>query len=112
MSNIRNMVDAISGEDFNGARGALKASLAEYMAGKKYLSNEEVFGKKYINPNKEEQELKAKLSESEAYQNNWECTNGHTFKSREDWPEKCPECDNVGDDLVPMSKEDVEAMED
>jgi len=54
MSNIRNMVDAIHGEDFKGAKGALKASLAEYIAGKKYLSNEEVFGKDYKNPNNEE----------------------------------------------------------
>ncbi len=64
MSNIRDMVDAISSDNFDGARGALKASLAEYMAGKKYLSNEDVFGSEYTNPNKEEQEIKDELTES------------------------------------------------
>jgi len=64
MSNIRKMVDAIESEDFDGAREALKTSLAEYMAGKKYLSNEEVFGSAYKNPNDEEAELKKELDES------------------------------------------------
>jgi len=53
------MIDAISGEDFTQARDALKASLAEYMAGKKYLSNEEVFGDSYKNPNKQEKEIES-----------------------------------------------------
>jgi len=69
MSNIRKMVDAIEGEDFDGAREALKTSLAEYMAGKKYLSNEEVFGGTYKNPNDEEAELKKELDESEDLSN-------------------------------------------
>lgn len=61
MSNIRDMVDAISSDNFDEARCALKASLAEYMAGKKYLSNEEVFGSQYSNPNTDEQEMKDEL---------------------------------------------------
>lgn len=65
MSKIRDMIDAIGDENFDGAREALKTSLAEYMAGKKYLSNKEVFGDGSINPNDEEQQLKAELTESE-----------------------------------------------
>ncbi len=64
MSNLRKMIDAIDNEDFNGAKCALKASLAEYMAGKKYLSNKDIFGDRYNNPNDEEQELKLELTES------------------------------------------------
>jgi len=66
MSKIRDMIDAIEEDDFSGARIALKSTLAEYMAGKKYLSNEEVFGDRYTNPNKEEQQLKAELTETES----------------------------------------------
>jgi predicted Zn-ribbon and HTH transcriptional regulator len=65
MSNIRTMIDAIAEENFNGAKGALKASLAEYMAGKKYVSNKDIFGDKYENPNDEEQDLKAELTEAQ-----------------------------------------------
>jgi len=65
MSKLREMIDAIEVDDFDCARSALKASLAEYMAGRAYISNEEIFGKSYKNPNKEEQELKAELTESE-----------------------------------------------
>jgi len=64
MSNVRNMIDAIADENFDGAKGALKASLAEYMAGKKYVSNKDLFGDAYKNPNEEEQNLKAELSET------------------------------------------------
>lgn len=64
MSNIRDMVDAIASEDFNVAKGALKATLAEYMAGKKYLSNKEVFGHDYENPNEEEKEFDKENFES------------------------------------------------
>lgn len=65
MSKLREMIDAIEVDNFDCARSALKASLAEYMAGRAYISNEEIFGKSYKNPNKEEQELKAELTESE-----------------------------------------------
>jgi hypothetical protein len=58
------MIDAIEVDNFDCARSALKASLAEYMAGRAYISNEEIFGKSYKNPNKEEQELKAELTEA------------------------------------------------
>ena len=53
MSKLRDMVDAISNDNFDSARSSLKASLASYMSGKKYLSNEEVFGSEYVNPNNE-----------------------------------------------------------
>jgi DNA-directed RNA polymerase subunit RPC12/RpoP len=80
MSNVRNMIDAISDDNFDGARSALKASLAEYMAGKKYVSNEDIFGSDYTNPNDEEQDIKAELTESE------------------DGPDYvCPECGNEFD---------------
>lgn len=65
MSSVRTMIDAISAENFDGAKSALKASLAEYMAGKKYVSNEDVFGSDYTNPNDEEQDIKSELTESE-----------------------------------------------
>lgn len=65
MADIRTMINCISNDDFNGARDALKVSLAEYMAGKKYLSNAEVYGISYSNPNKEEQELKSEMSGKE-----------------------------------------------
>lgn len=65
MSKVRDMIDAIAVEDFDGARGALKASLAEYMAGREYVSNKDVFGNSYMNPNEEEQQLKSELTESD-----------------------------------------------
>lgn len=67
MSNLRKMIDAISGENFVEARGALKASLAEYMTGKRYVSNKDIYGDAYSNPNEEEQDLKSELSEAEKY---------------------------------------------
>ena len=63
MSNLRKMIDAIESEDFENARCMLKTSLAEYMSGKRYLSNEDIFGDRYKNPNTEQQELKAGLTE-------------------------------------------------
>lgn len=93
MSNIRNMIDAISAENFDGARGALKASLAEYMAGRKYVSNEEVFGDDYTNPNDEEQELKAELSESDMVEEQCECMDcTETFSPSEKENDACPYC--------------------
>lgn len=77
MSNIRDMINAIENEDFDCARNTLKASLAEYMAGKQYVSNNDVFGDSYNNPNDEEQKLKAELTES-------------TF--REEGEYKCNDC--------------------
>lgn len=65
MSKIRDMIDAIESDNFDEAREALKTTLAEYMAGKKYLSNKEVFGGGNINPNEEEQQLKSELTESD-----------------------------------------------
>lgn len=64
MSKIRDMIDLIADENFDGAKSALKASLAEYMAGRKFLSNRDLYGKDYTNPNEEEQSIKAGLSES------------------------------------------------
>ncbi len=64
MSKIRDMIDSIADENFDGAKSALKASLAEYMAGRKFLSNRDLYGKDYTNPNEEEQSIKAGLSES------------------------------------------------
>jgi len=64
MSKLRGMIDAIAADNFDMARESLKASLAEYMSGKKYVSNEEVFGLKYKNPNDEEQKQKAELTEA------------------------------------------------
>ncbi len=65
MADIRTMINCISSDDFNGAREALKVSLAEYMAGKKYLSNAEMYGLNYSNPNKDEQELQTEMSEED-----------------------------------------------
>jgi|SaaInlStandDraft_4_1057021.scaffolds.fasta_scaffold22586_2 hypothetical protein len=65
MSKLRDMIDSIADENFVEAKGALTASIAEYMTGKRYVSNEDVFGSKYKNPNDEEQEMKAELAESE-----------------------------------------------
>lgn len=67
MADIRTMINCISNDDFNGAREALKVSLAEYMAGKKYLSNAEMYGIAYPNPNKEEQVLSKGLTESDEF---------------------------------------------
>lgn len=65
MSKIREMIDALAADNFDCARAALKTSLAEYMSGRRYVSNEEVFGYGYKNPNRQEQELKTGLTESE-----------------------------------------------
>jgi hypothetical protein len=58
MDKIRNMIDAIEEEDFASARKALTTTLAEYMAGKRYLANSDLFGEEYGNPNDEEQKIK------------------------------------------------------
>jgi len=50
MSTIRNMIDAIADENFDAARETLKTTLAEYMSGTKYVSNKEIFGDQYENP--------------------------------------------------------------
>ncbi len=65
MCGLRDMIDAIAGDDFDGARASLKSSLAEYMAGKRYISNRDVFGDRYNNPNDDEQTIKAGLAESD-----------------------------------------------
>lgn len=64
MSSVRDMIDAIAEENFDDARVSLKTSLAEYMTGTKYVSNKEVFGDKYENPNEEEQKAKSELTET------------------------------------------------
>lgn len=64
MCGLRDMIDAIADDDFNVARSSLKNSLAEYMAGKRYVSNKDVFGDRYSNPNEDEQTTKAELTES------------------------------------------------
>jgi len=61
MTSIKNMIDALDVENFDAARSALKATLSDYIAGKKYVSNKEIFGDDYVNPNEEEQELKAEV---------------------------------------------------
>ena len=60
MNNIKNMIDSINEENFDKAREALKVTLADYLAGKKYLSNKEVFGDDYANPS-EEPKLKSDM---------------------------------------------------
>ena len=59
MSNVRQMIEAIFNEDFNGAREALKVSLADYMSGRAYVSNSDLFGADYkddyTNPNVEDE---------------------------------------------------------
>ena len=59
MSNVRQMIEAIFKEDFDGAREALKVSLADYMAGRAYVSNSDLFGADYkddyTNPNVEDE---------------------------------------------------------
>ena len=108
MSKIRDMIDSIADENFDGAKSALKASLAEYMAGRKFLSNRDLYGKDYTNPNEEEQSIKAGLSES-TKKDNWECIKpscGKTFYSDLDWPVACPYCGSRGKDfLTPYTEE-------
>ena len=58
---IKNMINCISDEDYNGAREMLKITLADYISGKQYLSNKEIFGSDYDNPNEEEQSLKNEI---------------------------------------------------
>jgi len=65
MCSLRDMVDAIAVDDFNAARVSLKTSLAEYMAGKRYVSNKDVFGDRYNDPNEEEQSIKAGMNETD-----------------------------------------------
>lgn len=59
MSNVRQMIEAIFNEDFDGAREALKVSLADYMSGRAYVSNSDLFGPgykdDYTNPNVEDE---------------------------------------------------------
>ena len=59
MTSIKDMIDAIEVENFDVARSALTATLSDYIAGKKYVSNKDIFGEDYVDPNKEEQEIKA-----------------------------------------------------
>ena len=61
MTSIKDMINHIEVDNFDEARSALKATLSDYLAGKKYLSNKELFGDDYINPNKEEQKIKADM---------------------------------------------------
>lgn len=51
MTSVREMIEAISNDDFDAARETLKTTVAEYLAGKRYLSNADVFGDEYTNPN-------------------------------------------------------------
>lgn len=59
MCKVRDMIDALAADDFDGARVALKASLADYMSGRAYVSNSDLFGKDYkddyANPNVEDE---------------------------------------------------------
>lgn len=108
MSNVRNMIDAISVENFDGARGALKASLVDYMAGKKYVSNKDIFGDEYTNPNEEEQKMKSELTESEMVH----CEKCDTVYDMQEYPEGCPGCGNTDTDyLIGMSDEEVAEYE-
>lgn len=108
MSNVRNMIDAIASENFDEARGALTASLAEYMAGRKFVSNKDVFGDDYTNPNEEEQEMKAELTESEMVH----CEKCDNVFDMEKSPEGCPKCGNSDTDyLMGMSDEEVAEYE-
>ena len=61
MTSIKDMIDALDVENFDVARSALKATLSDYIAGKKYVSNKEIFGDDYVNPNEEEIALKAEV---------------------------------------------------
>jgi hypothetical protein len=47
MSKVREMIEAIACDDFDSARTALKATLADYMAGKVYVSNADLYGPDY-----------------------------------------------------------------
>jgi hypothetical protein len=53
MTVIRNMIDALADDDFSGAREALKTTLAQYISGTNYVSNADIFGNRYHNPNDE-----------------------------------------------------------
>lgn len=104
MSNVRNMIDAIASENFGEARCALSASLAEYMAGKKYVSNKEIYGSAYKNPNDEEHEMKDELTESEMIH----CEKCGNVFDMEKSPEGCPKCGNTDTDyLMGMSVEEI-----
>lgn len=61
MTSITKMIDALNAENFEEARSALKATLTDALAGKKYVSNKEIFGDDYVNPNEEEAKLKAEV---------------------------------------------------
>lgn len=58
MSDVRKMIEAIAIDDFDGAREALKVTLADYMTGRAFVSNSDLFGKEYNddykNPNVED----------------------------------------------------------
>lgn len=58
MSDVRKIIEAIALDDFDGARDALKTTLADYIAGRAFVSNSDLFGKDYIddykNPNVED----------------------------------------------------------
>lgn len=54
MGSIHDMLDALENENFEDARTALKTTLADYISGRIYLSNKELFGDDYANPNEEE----------------------------------------------------------
>ncbi len=61
MTSIKDMIDSINDENFDKARSALKTTLSDYLAGKRYLSNKDVFGDDYTNPNEEEQKMKSEV---------------------------------------------------
>lgn len=61
MTSIKDMINSINDEDFDKARSALKTTLADYLAGKRYLSNKDIFGDEYTNPNEEEQQMKVEV---------------------------------------------------
>ena len=44
------MIDKIADDDFKSARETLKATLAAYLSGKKYLSNKDIYGDEYSDP--------------------------------------------------------------
>ena len=58
MDAIRAMIDAIEAEDFSKARETLTTTLAEYMTGKRYLNDSDLFGSDYSDPNDDEQKIK------------------------------------------------------
>lgn len=70
MSDVRKMIEAIALDDYAGAREALKTTLADYMTGRTYVSNSDLYGKDYIddykNPNVEDDlRIQAALSGGE-----------------------------------------------